>query len=351
MNRENMTHAAPARRKPIPSLYNLKVLAALMVIFIHAQTFMAPAVSAVVVPVCRVAVPLFFMITGYFFYAADPSILTAHARRSAVKLLKLAAVATFVYFAWTVGVRGWTEAVGGVFTAKRLLALCLLGTPLYGDHLWFVFAELVVVALAPLFARVRPRFLFAAMAVLLCLNLLLFGKYKFLTGSGCSETYARNWLFMGLPFFWMGWLIKKCENKIRLTKYSLSGGDFARFSHDCRTLGAFGCREQSAKRPLPDYSCAFPGCVFAFPAVSAVFPRSSRRGRRAARRHVDLCVSHHSSFRLPPCARLAWLAGRMVVSLRGALGVRRFVAFIAFVQQVQDIIKLDDAYRCQYGFR
>ena len=219
-----MTHAAPARRKPIPSLYNLKVMAALMVIFIHAQTFMAPAVSAVVVPVCRVAVPLFFMITGYFFYAADPSILTTHARRSAVKLLKLAAVATFVYFAWTVGVQGWSEAVGGVFTAKRLLALCLLGTPLYGDHLWFVFAELVVVAMAPLFARIRPRFLFAAMAVLLCLNLLLFGKYKFLTGSGCSESYARNWLFMGLPFFWMGWLIKKCENKIRLTKYSLSGG-------------------------------------------------------------------------------------------------------------------------------
>ena len=215
---------ARTARREIPSLYNLKVMAALMVILIHAQGFMSPAAAAAVVPLCRVAVPVFFMNTGYFFHTADRAALAAHAKRSAVKLLKLALVATAVYFAWAVAAGGWREAVGEAFTARRLLAFCLLGTPLYGGHLWFVFAELVVIGLAPLFPRCRPGFLFAAMLALLCLNLLLFGRYKFLTGSDWSESYARNWLFMGLPFFLMGWLLKKYESKIRLTKYSLSGG-------------------------------------------------------------------------------------------------------------------------------
>ena len=237
--------AAQPRRRPIPSVYNLKVLAAVLVICIHAQAFMAPAVAGIVVPVARVAVPLFFMITGYFFYTADRAALAAHTRRSAVKLFKLALVATLVCFAWTVTVRGWSGAVGGVLTVRRLAALLLLGTPLYGGHLWFVFAELALMALVPLFPRCRSGLLFAVVIVLLGLNLLLFGKYKFLTGSTWSEGYARNWLFMGLPFFLMGWLLKQYENKIKLTKYSLSGGgDFARSAHRCGAPCPLGPRRQ-----------------------------------------------------------------------------------------------------------
>lgn len=54
---------------------------------------------------------------------------------------------------------------------------------------------------------------------------VVFGKYGILfLGVDTPVCYLRNFLFVGLPYFSIGMLLKKADNRLNLNKLMLLGG-------------------------------------------------------------------------------------------------------------------------------
>lgn len=58
--------SANSKNKQICSLYFLKAICAFMVIMLH--TPFDKILKEITTPICQIAVPVFFIISGYFFY-------------------------------------------------------------------------------------------------------------------------------------------------------------------------------------------------------------------------------------------------------------------------------------------
>ena len=158
-------------------------------------------------PLTRFAVPVFFMITGYFYEATR-----SRGRELAQirKILKLTVLSNILFFLWSVL---WTVIQGQPLTTyfrsladvKVWLDFLLLNDAPFSGHLWYLSALLYVLVLVWLFEKKWDRKkLYPLIPLLLAANLLL-GTYAYpLFGLTLPRIYSRNFLFAGLPFFLLG---------------------------------------------------------------------------------------------------------------------------------------------------
>ncbi len=181
------------------SLDVLKCLAAFFVVCIH---YGADWLS----PVVRCAVPMFFVITGYYYpMMVENGKFWKHIR----KLLVMVVCASALYGAYELlpvirhgGAFGeWLDA----FQLERIVKLAIVNGPIFGFHLWYFFAVLyclIILRLADKWGL--TKWLQCAVPLLLLVhfarNFALF-----------PESLVRNFLFMGLPCMMIGRCIR--ENK------------------------------------------------------------------------------------------------------------------------------------------
>ena len=207
-----MTTTAPATsptrssRPPISSLYVAKAFAALLVVIGHTPMGI---VQEWIYPLTLSAVPIFFLISGYFLYSPDESKSAERAWHSIKKIVPIFLIVTLIYWLMILPNHGNT-----VRSWEQVWHFLIYGQ-LTTVHLWFLMAMiqgLCVLGLALHWRLGRYLWVF----VPLMLTALLGGRYSFLITGGEQRNliYVFNSVSYALPFMSAGYLIKKYEDKI-----------------------------------------------------------------------------------------------------------------------------------------
>lgn len=200
----------PEVPKRIYGLDILKALCAFCVVTIHAR--FPGRVGDYIDAWTRMAVPIFFMITGFFYKD------TQRQKREAeqiIRVLALGLASNALYIAW----HTFFEFGGNLgsylrfaATPQNLWGYLTLNESPFGYHLWYLSAMLYVLIIVYVLNRVFPRhaerMLFIAAPFLLLIN-LVFGNYSLLLlQSEYRTVITRNFLFVGMPYFAVGMFLR-----------------------------------------------------------------------------------------------------------------------------------------------
>ena len=201
------------------SLDFLKTVCAFLVVCIHAPF---PGIAGtVLLPLTRVAVPLFLMITGYYYTNTKQK---NREKKQLMKILRLFVGANLLYFFWSLlqnyfygySVTGY---LSNTFTLSTIGKFLLLNESPFGGHLWYLGAILYALVIVFVFEKKWDRKkLYPVVPVLLLVD-LVFGKYSlFLFGQSFPFIWVRNFLFVGLPYFLIGDMLYTCRIKVKPAK-------------------------------------------------------------------------------------------------------------------------------------
>ncbi len=197
-----------------------KMLAAVMVVFIHAD-FPGEA-GRYITCLARFAVPMFFAISGYFGFRATSQQL----RRRLFHILKLNLVAIALEILWdcfTASPVDWTSVAS---VAQHLSRWVILQVNPFSGHLWYLTAlalcYLVLWGYVTFFGEntVNYRSLYFAG---FCLFVVYFAMAVVLPVDGAELPYQsyRNGWFVGIPMFLMGIFLHEYQEQI-LKNYQIT---------------------------------------------------------------------------------------------------------------------------------
>ncbi len=202
----------------------LKLFASYMVVFIHVKFYGGLGIA--IETLARFAVPLFFLISGYYSYQIKPEKILKRAKN----ILNLSILAVVSYTVFNIVTYLLKGKVGRVFLyfakyldVTRLGKLFIFNVPISAGHLWFLLA-LIYVYLVFYWMTVS-RFNEKAMFILSFLLLgghLLLGEGLSMVGIRIPLWWVRNFALMGMPFFLLGLFTRKHENKLHnIPNYAL----------------------------------------------------------------------------------------------------------------------------------
>lgn len=196
-----------------------KFVLACLVIFIH--FVLSDKLGSVVDCFARLAVPFFFLISGYYSYNCDLIVLKRRLWRNTGLLV----VSTFIYFVWgvwqafRVTEAGFVNYISGKITLLSIRQFLLFGVNPFMNHLWFLYAlvncYLFLILSVVVFRtkKVLYAFLGSSMVVLILLHFYLGTFMPIIQDVVIDHYYFRNgWLF-GIPMFLVGLFINKWNQK------------------------------------------------------------------------------------------------------------------------------------------
>lgn len=161
----------------------------------------------------RWAVPLFFMISGYFCYGKGMDTV----RRRIQRTWRLFLCANGVYFLWKLldlAGKGSLSAgaVAALFSPEALFKWLVWNESPFMGHLWFLGALLYCYLFYGLLVKKGlEEKVYGLIPLCLAANLAL-GEGLAILGVRLSFLYSRNFWFLGLPFFlWGHWIRGKQE--------------------------------------------------------------------------------------------------------------------------------------------
>lgn len=205
----------------------LKFIAVTLVIIIHETP--SGRFGLIAEGVAAMAVPVFFMISGYYCYGAA----IGKIKKRIVKIFRLTILANLIYFCWDIAVEVLTGNSVWIWlrencSLKRLLVFLLTNESPFRGHLWFLGALLYSYLfllifliymekgrgrIAEIIRKNQIKTLFLISLILLILN-IAGGEVLTLYGKNIQIPYIRNWLFMGIPFFIMAYCLHADEERI-----------------------------------------------------------------------------------------------------------------------------------------
>ena len=193
-----------------------KLVAAVFVTFIHVR--FPGDVGEMVSAIARFAVPMFFMISGYYGAHDECTKIIKKARHIAW-MLAHAAVFYLIVNSIKSLCSGWGAFEGWIleiFSWREVLRLLLLNSVSWSEPLWFLPALIYtyLVWWCVKRARVSHRIVYTVSLLLLIVH-LCFGELSFIHGYRPETSiYVRNFLFFGFPFFSFGVFIREHESGI-----------------------------------------------------------------------------------------------------------------------------------------
>ena len=197
----------------ISSLYVLKAICAFLVVVIHFPM----KYGYYFYPIVRIAVPCFFMISGYFLYNDNREKMISNLKRALSKTLHVTITAYLFYF--LIEIVNYIIFKGNsLSTSSNTIFYYLLAGPQIGSssHLWYLIAYLETLIVAFICTKSNTiKILWCLIPIGLTANLLL-GKYGFLLPSFDFSSVgipkyiiARNFFTIGIPAFACGLLLRK----------------------------------------------------------------------------------------------------------------------------------------------
>lgn len=195
----------------------LKCICAFLIICIHAP--FPGDFGEYFIALTRIAVPIFFMITGFFYR------ITAEKGHQVFQIKKIAflfVVSNIFYFVLTI--RGGLESLSNTLTLKNIVYFIILNVSPFSDHLWYLGAILYTLIIVYALNKINKIKILYIITPFLLLGDLVLGKYSLLLfGKEFPYEFVRNFLFVGIPYFCIGMLIFKYKDtlKAKFTKVKL----------------------------------------------------------------------------------------------------------------------------------
>ena len=194
----------------------LKLFSSYMVIFIHISFY--GGLDVVVDTLARFAVPFFFLISGFYSYKITSEKIKKGIR-NVFTLLILATVCYTIYNILPLLLKG--NINGAVFYFNKyidinfLIKLFIFNVSGSSGHLWYLFALIYVYAIFYFVTvrRLNEKVIFITSFLLLFLQILS-GEFLSVLGIVTPIPIVRNFALIGIPFFGLGLLAKKHENKL-----------------------------------------------------------------------------------------------------------------------------------------
>ena len=184
----------------LTSLDLLKAASCFLVVCIHAP--FPDTWGRYVQALARIAVPLFFFISGYFYKKE-------HFSKRFMRLLLLYLASNLLYFFW----RGRADLLGyarETLNKESLRSFLLFNESPFVGHLWFIGALLYATVIVYLFDRLGRKHLLYALILPLLLVDLAFGKYSLLLfGRTFDYHLVRNAYCVGVPNFALGLFLRE----------------------------------------------------------------------------------------------------------------------------------------------
>lgn len=191
----------------------VKFVSAFLVVCIH----FAPhgnMLDAYMNAVCRIAVPLFFIISGYHY---DSICSAGKFKTYILRIVMLTAFASvfylLVYVVKNLPLGNLTDCFIQTLSFKNICLWIFFNAYPLADHLWYLYALIYTLIICVIIDELKlKKLLFYSAPVLL----LIHGILNF----ECYNVYVRNWLFMGLPFVAIGrWL---ALNRVTVNRIDVS---------------------------------------------------------------------------------------------------------------------------------
>lgn len=201
---------------------SIRLIAAFLIVFIHCGAFSewAPSLGktgAILQAVARLAVPFFFLASGYFLYTRNQSIQSKRIILSFEKIFKIFLLGTLLFAAvYIIDHR----SIAGLFdsvTPASILGIFLYSTPVIGGIMWYLLALMgayLILWVNATYIKKDTAILILG-AVLYIMGMLIAGNYSTIFDSVMhgSGIYRSFWGF-GLLFVTLGFLVHKYQDKI-----------------------------------------------------------------------------------------------------------------------------------------
>lgn len=212
--------------KTIPSIYALKAICAMGVVYLHVWYS-----NEYVFLFSKLAVPIFLAISGYFLYDADTFLCKDKIKRGITKTLRLILEVDALYLLYYIV----QYLVTGVFALNINSPIFFLTTVFVGGNLcppaWYLntYVESLFLLYLLLYVfKIREKTLCMIAAFSFVLSLIL-GRYSIFVFDGYS--FPKDWIFanfltLGVPFVVLGAYINKyktllTENVFRISALAL----------------------------------------------------------------------------------------------------------------------------------
>ena len=208
-------------KKRIESLDALKFILSFCIVSIHLP--FPGVIGSIALALFRVAVPLFFMISGYFCSGYND----AKMRKTLVKVLKLLLAGTGLMVLANIAAilckgRALNEIVAyimGIPSSRKIADVLFKNIAYISGPLWFLYAYVYVLLFWWLCKKANWITACNVTAILLCVVAPVFGKYSYIfLNRAFMREDTRNWLFMGLPFFVFGEVQKGNGGKLHVSR-------------------------------------------------------------------------------------------------------------------------------------
>lgn len=186
----------------------LKFLCAFFVVCIHCP--FPGSFGAYFTSITRIAVPIFFMITGFFYMNS------VNRNRELLQIKKMAVLivtSNLLYAIWksllaVLSDDGVSLYWKSTLTIKNIVKLILLNDSPFNSHLWYLSAILYVLIIVYFLRRMKLERILYIITPLLLIGDLAMGKYSLLIfGREFPYILVRNFLFVGIPYFTIGKLL------------------------------------------------------------------------------------------------------------------------------------------------
>ena len=196
-----------------------KGICVFFVVCIH--TTLPGIIGGYLISLTRVAVPFFFMVTGFFFSDIKKR---GKEIKQISKIFKLFLMANLIYFGWNIIIyviqkEPIDDLLKKSFSFASLVKFILFNESPWGGHLWYLGAILYVLILVFLIKKaLRRTIAFRTIKVVIFLLLLMdiiFGKYSLIVWNREFPLFCvRNFIFVGLPYFLIGVCIQHYKYEI-----------------------------------------------------------------------------------------------------------------------------------------
>lgn len=199
------------------SLNVLKCLAIFAVICIHCKLNGIGGKSAIVNALSRFAVPVFFLIAGYFSFYEKKNYAIDKYKARIIRLFKLLVFSNLLYFIYkciTTVHFNIQEYLISFLSYKNLFNIIIFDSTIIGRHLWFIQALLYCYIIIYLLKKYdfEIKKLYVYIPILLLMSIMI-GEFSNLMGFHIDKIITRNFMFTGMPFFILGYLIKDKQDK------------------------------------------------------------------------------------------------------------------------------------------
>ena len=204
----------------------VKLIASYFVVLIHVP--FSGEFGRVVMGIACFAVPLFFVVSGYFCYQCDSVSVWRKAKKITIIFLwasLLYNTMNVVLAAQSYGIAGICETLSVFCELSRWKDFLLFNLPFSATRLWFLLALIYVYIVQIIMIRIKAgyRAILTCSIICLVINLLL-GEVFQLFNITIPAHYIRNFFLTGYPFFGIGLYIKHKEQLfLRLGSKQLVG--------------------------------------------------------------------------------------------------------------------------------